>query len=72
MTDLLRNFNATVTCCHSNTENLSEIVRQADIVVVGARQSLMVKKEWIKPGSIVIDAGINSIPGDLDVMTLIF
>ena len=63
--DLLRNLNATVTCCHSKTENLPEIVCQADILVVAVRQPCLVKKEWVKPGAVVIDAGINAIPGDL-------
>ncbi len=64
MADLLRNLNATVTSCHSKTESLPDIVHQADILVVACRQSLMVKKEWVKPGAVVIDAGINSIPGN--------
>lgn len=66
VTDLLRNLNATVTCCHSKTENLPEIVCQADILVVAVRQPCLVKKEWVKPGAVVIDAGINTIPGDHD------
>ncbi len=66
MTDLLRALNATVTCCHSKTENLPAIVSQADILVVAVRQPKMVKGEWIKPGAVVIDAGINSIPGRID------
>ena len=63
MTDLLRNLHATVTCCHSKTEKLPEIVSQADILVVAIRQPRLVQKEWVKPGAVVIDAGINSIPG---------
>lgn len=64
MADLLRNLNATVTCCHSKTENLHEMVYQADILVVAIRQPCLVKKDWVKPGVVVIDAGINSIPGN--------
>ena len=63
MADLLRALNATVTCCHSKTENLSAIIAQADLLVVAIRQPRMIKGEWIKPGAVVIDAGINSIPG---------
>lgn len=44
--------------------DLPEIVCQADILVVGVRQPCLVKKEWVKPGAVVIDAGINTIPGD--------
>ena len=61
--DLLRNLDATVTCCHSKTGNLPDIARQADILVVAVRQPCLVKKDWVKPGAIVIDAGINAIPG---------
>ncbi len=38
-------------------------VRSADILVVAIRQPRMVKKEWVKQGAVVIDVGINSIPG---------
>lgn len=62
--DLLRNLDATVTSCHSKTKNLPEITKQADILVVAARQPCLVKKEWVKPGAVVIDAGINAVPGD--------
>lgn len=80
ITDLLRNLDATVTCCHSKTEKLPEIVYQADILVVAVRQPCFVKKEWVKPGAVVIDAGINSIPGDrrenrnnpMDIFLLLF
>ena len=52
---------ATVTICHSATENLAEEVAAADIVVVGVGIPNFVKGEWIKPGSIVIDVGINRL-----------
>lgn len=65
ITDLLRNLNATVTCCHSRTQDLPEVVRQGEIVVVATRQPCLVKKEWVKPGAVVIDVGINSIEGEL-------
>lgn len=62
MAQLLIWNNATVTVCHSKTKNLPEVVRAADILVVGIGQPLMVKKDWIKPGAVVIDCGITSIP----------
>ncbi|XP_075049059.1 C-1-tetrahydrofolate synthase, cytoplasmic [Mixophyes fleayi] len=62
MHDLLLWNHATVTTCHSKTELLSEEVSRADILVVGAGKPEMVKGEWIKPGAIVIDCGINYIP----------
>ncbi|KZC06698.1 C-1-tetrahydrofolate synthase, cytoplasmic [Dufourea novaeangliae] len=59
--ELLKWHNATVTVCHSRTKNLPEIVSQADILVVGIGQPQLVKGSWIKPGTVVIDCGINSI-----------
>ena len=63
MSDLLRHYNATVTVCHSKTLDLAQQACRADILVVATRQPGMVKKHWVKPGAIVIDVGINSIPG---------
>ncbi|XP_054154252.1 C-1-tetrahydrofolate synthase, cytoplasmic-like [Oppia nitens] len=62
MAQLLIWNNATVTICHSKTKNTKEIVQKADILVVAIGQPLMVKKDWIKPGAVVIDCGITSIP----------
>ncbi|KAI5946382.1 C-1-tetrahydrofolate synthase, cytoplasmic [Manis javanica] len=53
---------ATVTICHSKTANLSEEVNKGDILVVAAGQPEIVKGEWIKPGAVVIDCGINYVP----------
>lgn len=50
---------ATVTICNSKTRDLAGIVSQADIVVVGVGRPGFVKGEWIKPGAVVIDVGIN-------------
>ncbi|KAH0949272.1 hypothetical protein HN011_001197 [Eciton burchellii] len=60
--ELLKWHNATVTICHSKTKDLPSIVRQADILVVGIGQPEFVKADWIKPGAVVIDCGINPIP----------
>ncbi|XP_077180004.1 C-1-tetrahydrofolate synthase, cytoplasmic [Paroedura picta] len=62
MHDLLLWNHATVTTCHSKTGSLAEEVGQADILVVAAGKAEMVKGEWIKPGAVVIDCGINHIP----------
>ncbi len=51
----------TVTFCHSKTKDLPKKVSEADIVVVGVGIPNMVKGEWIKPGAIVIDVGINRL-----------
>jgi len=62
---------ATVTVCHSRTRDLPGLVRQADIVVAGVGRAKFVQGDWIKPGAIVIDVGINrlddgSMCGDVD------
>ncbi len=51
----------TVTFCHSKTKDLPKKVSEADIVVVGVGIPEMVKGDWIKPGAIVIDVGINRL-----------
>src|SRR5678816_4131072 len=61
----------TVTICHSATRDLSGLVRQADIVVAAVGKARMVQGDWIKPGAIVLDVGINRMPdgklcGDVD------
>lgn len=58
---LLVRANATVTICHSRTKDLSEVVRQADILVAAVGRAEMVKKDWVKPGAVVIDVGINRV-----------
>lgn len=62
---------ATVTICHSATQNLAEEVGAADILVVGVGIPNFVKGEWVKPGAVVIDVGINrledgSLCGDVE------
>ncbi|THC90456.1 hypothetical protein EYZ11_010078 [Aspergillus tanneri] len=59
---LLKNADATVTVCHSKTPNMAEIVKTADIVVAAIGQTEFVKGEWLKPGAVVIDVGINYKP----------
>jgi methylenetetrahydrofolate dehydrogenase (NADP+)/methenyltetrahydrofolate cyclohydrolase len=56
---LLVRSNATVTLCHSHTRDLPSICRQADILVAAIGRAEMVKKDWVKPGAVVIDVGIN-------------
>ncbi len=56
---LLVKANTTVTICHSRTRDLPSVVRQADVLVAAIGQPEFVKKEWVKPGAIVIDVGIN-------------
>jgi methylenetetrahydrofolate dehydrogenase (NADP+)/methenyltetrahydrofolate cyclohydrolase len=56
---LLLARDATVTYCHSRTQDLAAIVRTADIVVAAVGRPHFVRGEWIKPGAVVIDAGYN-------------
>jgi methylenetetrahydrofolate dehydrogenase (NADP+)/methenyltetrahydrofolate cyclohydrolase len=58
---LLQRRNCTVTVAHSHTQHLPDICRTADILVVAVGQAQMVKANWIKPGAIVIDVGINRV-----------
>ena len=65
------NRNATVTVCHSKTENLEEHTKKADILIVAIGKANFVKKEMIKDGAVIIDVGINrtdegKLTGDVD------
>ncbi|MFA6232374.1 MAG: bifunctional methylenetetrahydrofolate dehydrogenase/methenyltetrahydrofolate cyclohydrolase FolD [Rhodanobacter sp.] len=51
----------TITCCHRFTKDLESFVRQADILIVAVGKPGLVKGEWIKPGAVVIDVGINRL-----------
>jgi methylenetetrahydrofolate dehydrogenase (NADP+)/methenyltetrahydrofolate cyclohydrolase len=66
MASLLLARNATVTICHSRTRDLPAVVRGADIVVAAVGRPRMVRGDWIKPGAVVIDVGINRIEVDVD------
>ncbi|HFI0453946.1 TPA: bifunctional methylenetetrahydrofolate dehydrogenase/methenyltetrahydrofolate cyclohydrolase [Streptococcus suis] len=59
MAQLLLDANATVTIAHSRTKNLPELARQADILVVAIGRGHFVTKDFIKPGAVVIDVGMN-------------
>lgn len=62
---LLLQKNATVTIAHSKTQRLPEICREADILVVAIGKPKFVTKEFIKPGAVVIDVGINRVDGKI-------
>lgn len=64
--------NATVTICHSKTDDILKEVNQADIVVSAMGQAKLVKKEWLKQGAVVVDVGMNrdengKLCGDVDL-----
>ena len=69
MAMMLLNKNATVTICHSRTKNLDLHVRNADIVVGAVGVPRLIKKEWIKDGAVVIDAGYHPAEkcGDIEL-----
>ena len=61
MFNLLNQANCTVTLAHSRTQNLAELVKQADIVVAAIGKPEFIKGDWIKPGAVVIDVGTNAV-----------
>lgn len=62
---LLLNNNATVTICHSRTENLKDIVRKADIVVVAIGKPKFLTADMVKKDATIIDVGINRVQGKI-------
>lgn len=71
MAMLLEQANCTVTVCHSRTRDTAARVREADVVVAAVGSPRMVRGDWIKPGAVVVDVGINrlddgSLCGDVD------
>ena len=64
MAQLLLKEDCTVTITHSKTKDLPDVVRRADLVVAAIGKPEFVKGSWIKPGAIVIDVGINRVPGE--------
>ena len=66
MASLLLARNATVTITHSRTKDLPDVVRGADIVVAAVGRPHMVGGDWIKPGAVVIDVGINRVETEVD------
>ena len=64
MFHLLLARNATVTVCHARTEDLAAVCRTADILVAAIGRPRFVTADMVKPGAVVIDAGINRLPGE--------
>lgn len=76
MAALLTNANATVTLCHSRTQDLQSHARRADILIVAVGRPEMVTADWVKPGAVVIDVGINrtaegGLVGDVDYASVL-
>ena len=66
LASLLLKANATVTICHSRTADLPSVCRSGDVLVAAVGRPNMIKGDWIKPGAVVIDVGINRIEVDVD------
>ena len=70
ISNLLTNYNATVTVCHSHTKNLADYTKNADILIVAVGKANFITKDMVKNNSIIIDVGINRIDnklcGDVD------
>lgn len=62
---MMLNQNATVTVCHTKTRDLPGQVARGDIVIAAVGKAKMIKAEWLKPGAIVVDAGINEVEGGI-------
>lgn len=63
MAMMLLQANATVTICHSRTQNLADFVKQADIIVGAVGKAELIQKDWIKSGAVVVDAGFHPREG---------
>jgi methylenetetrahydrofolate dehydrogenase (NADP+)/methenyltetrahydrofolate cyclohydrolase len=59
MAQLLLAANATVTVCHSRTRDLPEVCRRADVLIAAVGRAELVRRDWVKPGAVVIDVGMN-------------
>ena len=62
---LLLQSHATVTICHSRTKDVAEICRLADVLVAAVGKTFYIERDWVKPGAVVIDVGVNRIDGRL-------
>jgi methylenetetrahydrofolate dehydrogenase (NADP+) / methenyltetrahydrofolate cyclohydrolase len=65
MIQLLLGANATVTVCHSRTHDLPAVARRGDVLIAAVGRPEMVRGDWVKPGAVVIDVGINRLESGL-------
>ena len=70
MAQLLLAADATVTMCHSRTRDLPAVCREADVLIAAVGRARMVQADWVKPGAVVVDVGMNrledGLAGDVD------
>lgn len=72
MAMMMLNANATVTICHSRTQNLPALIKQADVIVGAVGKPEFIKAEWIKDGAVVVDAGYHpGGVGDIELAPLV-
>ena len=65
MAMLLMRENATVTVCHSRTAGLADVCRQGDILCAAVGRAGMIRGDWVKPGAVVVDFGVNDVAGKM-------
>jgi methylenetetrahydrofolate dehydrogenase (NADP+)/methenyltetrahydrofolate cyclohydrolase len=65
MAFLLLRQHATVTICHSRTADLGAVCREADVLCAAVGRARLIKGDWIKPGAVVIDFGVNFVEGKM-------
>ena len=70
MAMLLMHANATVTICHSRTRNLASVTREADILIAAIGKKALVRRDFIKPGAVVVDVGANQVETRDEVIEL--
>jgi len=69
---MLLGKDATVTICHSRTQNLPDLIKQADIIVGAVGRPEFIRAEWIKDGAVVVDAGYHpGGVGDIELAPLV-
>lgn len=71
MAFMLLEEHATITIAHSRTQNLPDVCREADILVAAVGKPGMVEGDWIKPGSVVVDVGINEVTDEVDAAKIL-
>jgi methylenetetrahydrofolate dehydrogenase (NADP+) / methenyltetrahydrofolate cyclohydrolase len=64
MAQLLLEANATVTACHSRTRDLREVCRRADVLIAAVGRPRLIGREFVKPGAVVVDVGMNRLAPD--------
>jgi methylenetetrahydrofolate dehydrogenase (NADP+)/methenyltetrahydrofolate cyclohydrolase len=68
---LLLHANATITICHSKTQNIADVIRRADILVAAIGRAGYVQPDWIKPGTAVVDVGTNKVTNPAEAEQLL-